>query len=256
MDFLEHLVSPDQRSEAWLLDERLGRFTSSDCYRLMTPGKREMTPEEKAARPAKGEGSKTNYVYDPKLLSEGADTYIEEKVVELMTGCVDEKFSKEIEWGIDQEPAGKQYFMELTGLRITEKQFIKFSTFAGGSPDGDIEEIEAAFELKCPYYSRNQLQYFRELLTVHALKETWPEYYWQCVANMLWLKRTRCVFATYDPRMPEQFRMRILPFTLDPDDGQLLLFKMELAVKKRDYIFNDLKQEKWKQSINLWRKAS
>ena len=240
MDFLEHLINPDQRSRAWNR-QRFGCFSSSNMHLLIGPGYRLMTEQELKARPAKGEGSKTKYIEDPLALSEAAITYIKELIAEEMTQSSNEGGSAATQWGDDYEQQGKEYFTEKTGHQIIPCTYVPFSTIAGGSPDGDLPKLDAVFELKCPYNSRIHLDYFWLASEVN-LKELFPEYYWQVQSNMIWKKRSCAIFASYDPRQEEAFKMRIIKIPADTKDQILIMEKIQVGQKKKEELISQLKQ--------------
>lgn len=248
-DFLDHLQNPDQRSNTWK-DQRFGKFTSSNIHRLIGNGERLMTPEELKARPKKGTGSKTIWKEDPKILSDAAITYIKEVIAEEMTGSSNDGGSAATLWGEEYEQQGKEYFTALTGIEIIPCTYIAFSTIAGGSPDGDLPSVDSGFELKCPFNSRIHLDYFW-LASEKNMKELFPEYYWQVQANMIWMKRPKSIFASYDPRQQEPFKMRILMIERNIDDQQLILDKIKLAQEKKEELIEQLKQIKsWQPVIS------
>ena len=84
------IIEAEQRSEGWH-NARLGMFTSSEIYKLMTK------PKLKS-----------------EVLSEGAKTYILEKVAESLTGIREEvPTTKAMQWGIDNEPLAKRHLARL-----------------------------------------------------------------------------------------------------------------------------------------------
>jgi hypothetical protein len=243
--FLDHAIDPDQRSADWF-DSRTGRFTWSQVYRLLGPGKRLMTPEERLELKKTNPKSQAKYIEDETILSDGALTYIKEVIAETLTGVSHSSGGYATQWGEDHEEEGKNYFMEQTGLTINEVGFVPFLTIAGGTCDGDIPEYEAIFELKCPYNSINQIDYFTEL-TAANFKELYPEYYWQVQGNMLGRKCQKCLFCTYDPRMPEEYKMRYVLVEANPEDQKYLLLKLDLAEQNKNETLEKLKQtDKWK----------
>jgi len=78
----------EQGSQIWH-DIRCGRFTSSEMHRLIKSGTRLMTAEELKNRPKTGPGSHAKLTEDPNKFSDDGQTYIEEKVAEVLTGQVD-----------------------------------------------------------------------------------------------------------------------------------------------------------------------
>lgn len=237
-DFLDHLQNPDQRSRAWNT-QRFGCFTSSNMHRLVGPGYRLMTEKELNARPKKGEGSKTKFIEDPTILSDAALTYIRELIAEEMVQSSNESGSAATAWGEEFEEQGKDYFTAKTGIQITPCTYIPFSTIAGGSPDGDLPEINSGFELKCPYNPRIHLEYFWDA-TPENFKELFPDYYWQVQSNMIWLKRPSALFASYDPRQEEDFKMRIMKIDANTTDQLLIMTKIKAGQEKKDELKNKL----------------
>jgi len=207
-DFFDDMMNPDtaqkhirQGSEQWDM-VRVGRFTSSEFHKLMTPGKRDMTPEELAARPKKGVGSATKTIIDTSILSDTARTYIQSKVAEVLTGQPrPQAYAYPLVWGKEQEPYAVEYFEKKTGLQCEEVGFQTYTNHAGGSPDRLIGDTDG-LEIKCPYTSDKQIDYLM-LTDHHDLKRMHPDYYYQCVTLLLFTGRDRWHFATYDDRFKE-----------------------------------------------------
>ena len=226
---MDNLIDPDQRSSAWH-DQRAGKPTSSQIYRLLSDGTRDMTKEELAARPKKGKGSKTTKIFDASVLGKAAMTYIDELVASYVTGQSNDGGSYATAWGEDHEEEGKAYFSEKTGLHLVEVNFVPFLTISGGSPDADIPDDDAILELKCPYNSANQIAYI-ETLHPDTVRDLFFDHFCQVQANMLWLKRSKAYLATYDPRMPEELKMKVIVIPADPEFQNLILLKVEQAHK-------------------------
>lgn len=191
----------EQGSQEWD-DIRLGRFTSSEIYKIMDCGKRPMTDEEKAARPKKGPGSKTNFVPDPSRMSDKGIEYIHKKVWETLTGrACEQAYAYPLVWGKEQEPFAVEFFEKRFGVVCDPVGFQVWTSYAGGSPDRLIGDKEG-LEVKSPS-SDEQIKYL--MLTDHYdLKREYPEYYWQCVSLMLFTGRDKWHFCTYDGRMKDE----------------------------------------------------
>lgn len=191
----------DQGSEEWE-KMRIGRFTSSEIYRIMECGKRPMNAVELAARPKTGVGSKTTQVPDPSKMSKGGMNYIRQKVWETLTGRgKSQSYAYPLVYGKETEPEAVEYFESVTGLITQSVGFQPWTDHAGGSPDRLIGEKEG-LEIKCPW-SDEQIDYL--MLTDHwDLKGNYAEYYWQVVSLMLFTGRERWHFCTYDPRMLQE----------------------------------------------------
>lgn len=205
MSWLEDIVDPEkvnqhlqQGSEAWD-NIRVGRFTSSEIFRLMGHGWREMTPKELGERPKKGKGSSVKRVPDYNELSKEADGYIDEKVTEVLTGRPKpQSYAYPLVYGKEQEPFAVQLFEEETGLVCSEVGFQTFTDHAGGSPDRLVGDSEG-LEIKSPYNSTNQLDYLR-MFHVNDIRDNYPQFYWQCVSLLLFTGRERWHFCTFDSR--------------------------------------------------------
>jgi len=198
-------ANDQQRTEAWH-DNRLGKFSASQIYRLMTE------PKLKADK----EGGN---------LSEGAITYVYECVAESLTGvrAKEEFTSKYTEWGIDNEPIAKKVYETVFDCKVDDTGHIAYGEHAGGSPDGLVGD-DGIVEFKCPYTITSHLE--------HLLKDLnkKPEYYWQCLMYMLITGRKWIDFVSwmqvYNPKL-QMVRKRLLREMITED-----LAKLEAKLKK------------------------
>lgn len=190
-----------QGSDEWDL-VRLGRFTSSEIYKIMDCGKRPMTPEELAARPKTGKGSKTTLVPDPSKMSVTGLKYIRQKVWETLAGVpLPGPYAYPLVWGKEKEPEAVECFEKKFGIETEPVGFQVWTDHAGGSPDRLIGDSEG-LEIKCPS-SDEQIDYL--MMNDHwDLKANYPQYYWQCVSLMLFTGRKKWHFCTFDPRMVDE----------------------------------------------------
>jgi hypothetical protein len=191
----------EQGSEEWQR-LRIGRFTSSEIYKIMECGKRPMTPEELAARPKKGKGSATTQVPDSSQMSDKGKKYIRQKAWERLTGQLTlSPYAYALAYGKEMEPEAVEHFERVTGMQTEVVGFQPFSDYAGGSPDRYIGETDI-LEVKCPV-SDEQIDYLM-LTDHHDLKRNYPEIYWQIVSLLLFCDRQRGHLITFDPRMKEE----------------------------------------------------
>jgi hypothetical protein len=234
----------EQGSEIWH-DIRAGRFTASEMWRLMESGTRLMTPAELKARPKSGKGSASKYIEDPACLSKSTETYIRQKVAETLTGHAAEQVnSAPTRWGDEMEPFAAESFQEKTGLEFEIVSFVPYTDHAGGSPDRKIKGTKELLEIKCPYNSANQIDYLM-LTDQWDLKREHPNHYWQCMSNILFYDATLCHFVTYDHRMiEEKDKMFYLPIRPIEEDMNLIITKLESAVKEKLRILNILRKQK------------
>lgn len=222
----------DQNSPEW--DQvRLGRFTSSELHRIMSPSKRELTEAELKARPKKGIGSGVKYAYDYSKLSDGALTYVNEKVAEVLTGhAKSQGYAFPLVWGQDHEEEAAQYFQSRTGLICDPCGFFTYTSHAGGSPDRLVGD-DAIVEIKCPFESVNQVAYLG-LVDHYDIKNHHFDYWVQCQANMLFTDRRVAHFVTYDPRMiSDKHKMQHIEIPADAEFHNLIRSQIELAVKEK-----------------------
>jgi len=238
--FLDDIIDPErapihaqQGSDEWDLI-RLGRFTSSELHKLMGHGWREMTPAELAARPKKGKGSRTTQVPDFSQLSKEADTYIDQKVAETLTGRASmQSYAYPLVWGKENEPLAVQHFEQKFGIETYECGFQTFSDHAGGSPDRFIGETDI-LETKCPFKSENHMDYLW-LTSPWNLKLIHEDYFWQCVSLLLFCKRERLHFVSFDDRFPEKLKMKRLIFeTKDfQEEHERIINVLKLAIERK-----------------------
>lgn len=209
----ELMEAGHQGSDAWI-DSRLGRFTASEMYKLMTE------PRSKADKEA-------------GKLSEGAMTYVMIKVSEVLTGNrKEDRYSPDKEWGKEIEPIAKDYFTSQTGLVWEPAGFFPFGDHAGCSPDGYLGEDEG-LEVKCPSQSENHVNHL--LLTdQYDLKRECPDYYWQIMSSLLFTGRKQWHFVSFDPRMQvEKLKMQHIVVKPVSEDLDLLVSKLEKAIKEK-----------------------
>jgi hypothetical protein len=190
MTFFDDLLDPEkakqhikQGSDEW--DKmRIGRFTSSEMFRLLTPPK---SKEDKEAG----------------KLSETALTYVNEKVGETLTGMAKQSsYAYPLVYGKEMEPQAIEAFCESGEFIWDEIGFVGFGDHAGGSPDGIINETDI-LEAKCPYAIDTQVDYL-QLTDQWDLMRLKPAYYWQCMSNLLFTGKEKAHFVSFDPRYPKK----------------------------------------------------
>lgn len=239
MDFLDNLL--DERTAQTWIDQntpewhqvRLGRFTSSEMYRLMIPGKREMSQAEKDARPKSGKGSSTNFVDDYGQLAEASLTYVNEKVAEVLTGAAKTQgYAFPLVWGAEHEDEAVAYFTERTGMETEVCGFFTYTDHAGGSPDRLVGD-NAILEAKCPSDSSNMIDYL--LLTDQwDVKRNYMGYWIQCQANMLFTERDLCHFICFDPRMIDpKHKLAHIEIRADKEYHELIRKQVTAGVKEK-----------------------
>ena len=173
-----------QRTDTWRA-ERLGKFTSSEIYRLMTEPQKKEDKEN-------GE------------LSPGAKTYVLEKIVEEIGGFIPEGESNATIYGKEHENQAKYWYSFKTGYELVETGFILKYDGYGGSPDAIVLDrdlgVTGALEVKCPYNSVNHLKHCL-ISCFEEFKKSHPDYYWQCLSHIETTNSVFCDFVSFDPRI-------------------------------------------------------
>lgn len=213
-----------QRQEDWAAD-RLGKFTASQFYRLMTE------PRSKADKEA-------------GKLSQGAITYVMECVAEHLTGkAAKEEFdSKATAWGSEHEPLAKSIYEAVFDCKVDYSGFIEYTERVGGSPDGLVGG-DGGVEFKCPFTIASHLTHLM-LTDAASLKAEKPEYYWQCLGCMLITNRKWWDFVSYQPLFPAKHQLKRLHIARKDviDDMVLLDEKLERAEQEFNSLLNLIQQ--------------
>lgn len=236
----EELASASEQGSPRWFDSRIGRFTASEMHRLIKSGSRLMTDEELKARPKSGPGSSAKTTEDPSKFSEDGETYIYQKVAETLTGEIRSSgYSNATAHGEDMEPLAAQYFVEREGFTHEIVAFVPAGDHAGGSPDRYVNGDEI-LEIKCPFDPTNQVKYLM-LTDQFDLKRSYPAFYWQCMANLLFTGKKLCHFVTYDHRFNDE-KHKIAWIKIEPHgaDMDLITTKIAAAVKLKLEILKSL----------------
>ena len=211
---IKEAAESQQKHEAWL-KSREGKFTSSNCHKLMT------------------------YEDKPDEFPKGAMTYVEEIVIEILTdGKGKESYkSDDMDRGNEMELQAIERFETETGLKCyatgEDQKFVELCSYFGGTPDGffDGAEEDGLIEVKCPK-SKTHLFYLRNLKTQADLKKHCTNYYWQLQGNLLATGRRTAYYISYDDRFtnPEQ---QILILKIERNDEDIEKLKKRLAMAER-----------------------
>ena len=146
--------------------------------------------------------------------------YLVELATERMTKQATNGFvSAAMQWGTEQEPAAKACLQHQLDLEIEETGFCKHDTLeAGASPDGLID-WDGLTEIKAPYQSANHI-------------ETWlygmPSEHMAQIQGQLWITgRAWCLFASFDPRMPED--LMLYTQRIERDEAYIASLQQQVA---------------------------
>lgn len=148
--------------------------------------------------------------------------YRAEIVSEILTGVPCESYiSKEMQWGIDNEPFARAAYEITRDIAVETPGFAIHPMIArfGASPDGLVNDI-GMVEFKCPN-TATHLDYI-------LAGEVPTEYQSQMLAEMACAGREWCDFVSFDPRLPERFQLFVRRFYRH--EGRIR--EMELKVER------------------------
>jgi hypothetical protein len=135
--------------------------------------------------------------------------YRAELIAERLTGKTEDRYlSKEMQFGIEQEPFARTAYEIRTESTVDQAGFIFHPRldFSGASPDGLIGQ-DGGLELKCPKTTTH--------LAYIAAGAVPKEYQHQMLWNMACAEREWWDFASFDPRLPEKLRLFIVRMPRD-----------------------------------------
>lgn len=202
----------EQGSALWM-DERCGKFTSSDIHKLMIGGTRPMTEQELEDRPKneKGKLISTRTTVDIEF-GDTALTYIKHKIGEIKSGEVPIIENYALAWGREQEPYAAVQHARSLNVDLIECGFIQHKnlSYYGGSPDRKfiLKGVNACAEYKCPVVYENHYSHC-DIDSVEKLKKEYPEIYWQIQSNILLTDSSFCDFISFQPKLKSLFVFRV-----------------------------------------------
>ena len=192
------MIFPEQGSGEWL-NQRVGMLTASRMAEAMAT----LKPDKNGiAKPAEARR---------KLLIE--------KLAERLTGDAAVHYvSPAMQHGILYESAGKAAFEDRDGELLQACGFIAHPTIEGfgASPDA-LLDADAVFELKCPT-SPTHVAWLMGGVMPDQHKP-------QVLAQLACTKRSRAVFASFDPRMPPKLQLFVVRWTPEPAE----IYAVEVA---------------------------
>lgn len=143
--------------------------------------------------------------------SQTAESYLYELVFETLTGQPASRFNGNAatDWGNEHEPIALERYCKTAKEKVERGVFYAAKGFqiVGATPDGLT--TNKVIEIKCPYTPKNHI---RTLIT----GEIPDEYQDQVYGEMLCTGREWCDFISYDPRMPDQYKMCIVHVEAQP----------------------------------------
>jgi putative phage-type endonuclease len=206
MKMLRVFNTIEQGSEEWF-ELRRGLLTASRFGDLLT------MPRSKKDREA-GKISKTT------------ETYLIEKLTEILTGEHRELNSEALDWGTTNENKARQLY-ELERVCIIEQIGFASKGLIGCSPDGLVGN-DGMIEIKCPYNSTYHTEY---LLGGEISKH----YYAQIQGNMMILDRQWCDFISFNPRVNDITKQLFIK-RINRDEEFIKELKVAINIAKKYYI--------------------
>lgn len=192
----------EQRTEEWF-EQRLGRFTASEIYKLM----------------------------GVRGLGETGKSYAIEKAIEQLYGEVDENFvSFDMQKGIELEPLAFAKFSDIMSLQFVKVEkcgFFVNCEHSGASPDGLVGDY-GILEIKCPKAST-----FFKLVATGIIDD---KYLYQMQKQMMAANRDKAYFFNYCIIDGIEYYHTII---IDRDDSVLQKMKeriLEGVEIKKEYI--------------------
>ena len=211
------------------LDHRKDQFTASEVNRLMAE------PTKKA----QAEG---------RLLSDGAITYILEKVAAYFDAPKPKFFNSEMEWGKENEPEAALKLCEILKLNVASDEviytssggFVFFSNSKlGGTPDLIFPNQSKIAEIKCP--NSDTHLYYKAFVTAQNFQSELPKYYDQIQTNMYLCNAKSCYFMSYDPRFKDAERsVHIIEIERNQERIDQILNKVEIGHEMMLKLINTL----------------
>lgn len=215
--------------DQWHL-KRWGRFTASEAYKLLVPGKNEM-------------------------FGEGAKTYIEQKALEMVTVMWERPELDEVKsllhGKVHEFPAYQEYVKttrndSMLYLGDENPMFVPHHTLGaefGGTPDcaaiTDSGTITFGAEIKCP---KNPLYHFRRLKWNDQwdVKVNYPLVYAQIQSLLMITGAQEWHFVSYDARQVlKSHKIKIIPVLPDKNFQNNLEIRLRQASREKYRIISE-----------------
>jgi len=217
-----------ETKEQWAKFRR-GLFTASEVHRLLAE------PKLKADKEAGN-------------LSEGAKTYVRERVAILLAPEEPQHYNSNMERGNEAEPQAVLAYAESIGKSVNDDDFVYTSVGgfvfftdedhnAGGTPDIIIGK--SICEIKCPL-SKTHLEYMM-IDSAEELKKAVPQYYSQMQMNMWLCGADDGVFISFDDRYYNQVHhLHSIHVPRDEEHIDLIKSKLLKAKEYKDQILKTI----------------
>lgn len=214
-----------QRTDVWY-QKRMGKATASRYDCIMAKGRG-------------GAEAKTRINYRAEL------------VLERTTNTASEYYqSKEMVWGIENEPTARMYYTLITKNIVEECGLFEHEKIAAGaSPDGLIG-TDGTLEIKCPKSSTHIATLKRAGAEGATVRSIVPKEYYSQIQGQMWITgREWAHFVSFDPRLP--FNARILIVYVPRDDEYIAELEQQvtsflLSVDEEESFVKGFSLREWK----------
>lgn len=189
-------------------EQRLGKFTSSEFWKLLGIPK------------------------GTKVWTETAETYIMEKVAELVTQQPKREIQNDaLRWGHQYEPEALELLQQELGLKYEGSQLLALGDSFVGTPDEVYET--GIVEVKCPFNTANHIHNLL-IRSADDLRKAHFDYYIQVQCNMILTQKHEALFVSYDPRVAMPLNLHYVHIPFNHADDDLIMDKLAKAVTYRD----------------------
>lgn len=147
------------------------------------------------------------------------DNLMAQLIVERLTGKPSETFTNAaMEWGTQQEPIARAAYAARIGQLVDEVGFVDHPTieWAGASPDGVVGGF--LVEFKCPNTATHLDYIFAQKVPT--------KYFYQIQWQLACTGKSGAEFCSFDPRLPENLQLLILP--CERDDKAIEMLEVEV----------------------------
>lgn len=156
-------------------------------------------------------------------VSDGANTVIQEKIIELILGKVQEtKQTEEMARGIRLEPESRALYEFTNDVEVEEVGFIEVNKYSGFSPDGLIGK-DGLWENK----SMNAFNHLRAVLFDYVK----PEHLYQCQKGLADSNRKWIDYTVYNPDVDPNLQLHSIRIFRDEEIISNIKESVEIAGK-------------------------